>query len=235
MGTEALGVGAGSGIDGLELVLGEGLELDLQDGGLEGVEAGVHADAHIVVFVGAFAVDTVGLDEGGPLVVVGEDGTAVAVAAERLGGEEGGGGDIAEAASYLVADTATEALGAVFEHIEAVIMGDAAYLGVGGGKTEEVDSDDYTGGEAAFGLDFLNLSLKVGGGDVEGGLFDVDKDGGGSFEGYNLGGGEEGEVGHEHGIAGADAPGFQSEGEGVGAVGAGEAVFYAYVLCEFFF
>ncbi len=67
-------------------------------------------------------------------------------------------------------------------------MGDAAYLGVGGGKTEEVDSDDYTGGEAAFGLDFLNLSLKVGGGDVEGGLFDVDKDGGGSFEGYNLAG-----------------------------------------------
>ena len=180
-------------------------------------------------------MDTIGLDEGGPLVVVGEDGSSVAVAAEGLGGEEGGGGDVAEAAGYLVADTAAEALGAVFEHIEAVLMGDTAYLGIGGGKAEEVDGDDYPGGEAALGLDFLNLALKVGGGDVEGGLLDVDKDGGGSFEGYYLGGGEEGEVGHEHGVAGADAPGFQCEGEGVGAVGAGEAVLYAYVLGEFFF
>ncbi len=51
MGAEALGVGAGGGIHGIELILGEGLELDLKDGGLKGVETGVHADAHVVVLI----------------------------------------------------------------------------------------------------------------------------------------------------------------------------------------
>ncbi len=76
---------------------------------------------------------TVGLDKGGPLIVVGEDGTAVAIAAEGLGGEEGGGGDVAETAGYFVADAASKALGSVFEHIEIMPFCDGHHLGVGGG------------------------------------------------------------------------------------------------------
>ncbi len=68
-------------IHGLQLSIGKGLELDLKDGGLEGVQPGVDADAHIVILKAALAVNLVGIDEGCQLCVVGKNSATVAVAA----------------------------------------------------------------------------------------------------------------------------------------------------------
>ena len=230
--TEEVGVAGGDAVDGIELGVTEGAELDLEDGSLESVEARVESDTHIVVLLGALAVDTVGVGELGPVVIVGEEGTAVAIAAEGLGGEEGGGGDVAKRTGTTAVDGTAEALGTVLEDEEAMLVGNAAQLGIVGGQAKQVDGDDDTGDEDAVGNDGLDSSLEGGGGDVERGFVYIDEYGGGTFEGDNLGGGKEGEVGHEDGIALADAPDLQGEGEGIGAVGTGDTVAYADVLGE---
>ena len=230
--TEKVGVAGGDAVDGIELGVTEGAELDLKDGGLESVEAGVESDTDIVVFLGALAMDAVGVGQLGPVVIVGEEGSAIAIAAEGLGGEEGGGGDVAERTRTTAVDGSSEALSTVLEDEEVVLVGNATQLGIVGGQAKQVDGDDDTGGEGAVGNDGLDGSLKVGGGDVERGFVYIDEDGGGTFEGDNLGGGKEGEVGHEDGIALADTPYFEGEGEGIGAVGTGDTVAYADVLGE---
>lgn len=75
-------------VDVLEFVFPECLELDEQDGCLKGVEAGVYSDPDIVVLEGSFPVEAVGIGQGCPIVVVGEDGAAVSVASERFCREE---------------------------------------------------------------------------------------------------------------------------------------------------
>src|SRR5205085_9969947 len=64
------------------------LELFNQDGGLDGVEPRIHADAHILVFVATLAVNADRAQQLGQRVVVRETAAAVAVAAERPCGEE---------------------------------------------------------------------------------------------------------------------------------------------------
>ena len=66
----------------------EELQLLDQHRRLDGVEPAVEADAGAIVFVAALAVDAQAAQHRRKLVVVGENGAAVAVAAERLGGKE---------------------------------------------------------------------------------------------------------------------------------------------------
>ena len=73
-------------------LVGEDLELLDQHGRLDGVEAAVGADAHVVVAVTSLAVHAHAAHDRGERVVVGEHRAAVAVAAERLGRKEAGRG-----------------------------------------------------------------------------------------------------------------------------------------------
>jgi len=106
---------AGSGLVAEIDFLGEDLELGQEDGGLEGVEAAVDADADVVVFMAPFAVDPEGLYDPRQGVVVGEAHAAVAVAAQGLGREKGGAGDVCQGAGLFTAVTGTEGLGSVFD------------------------------------------------------------------------------------------------------------------------
>ena len=56
-----------------------------------------------------------GAQQVGVLVVVGEKCAAVAIAAQGLGREEGGGADVSERTGSFAVDAAAEALGAVFD------------------------------------------------------------------------------------------------------------------------
>ena len=63
----------------------------------------------------------------------------------------------------------------------------------------------------------------------------VYENGCGTFERDHFGSGEEGEIGHEDGIALADAKGFEGKGEGIGAVGTGKAVLDAHIFGQLLF
>ena len=120
-------------------------------------------------------MDPVGFDERRPLVIVGEDRTAVAVASDRLGREEGGGGDIAEGAgtvrwpvgaghdvlrhSRLVREspyTTPKALGAVFQDQETILVSDGADGLVVRRKAEKVNGDNRPRLQPTFGKDLLD-------------------------------------------------------------------------------
>lgn len=117
----------------------------------------------------------------------------------------------------------------ILQHVEAEGIGHGADGGVVGGQAEEVDGYDHPRAQRALGQHGLHGLLQTGSGEVEGGGVDVDKDGGGAHGGYHLGRGEEGEVGHEHGIARPYAPHLQCQQQGVGAVGTSEAMGGAHV------
>lgn len=177
-------------------------------------------------------MDVVGFHQRSPFVIVGKHRATVAVAAHGFGGEERGGGDVAEGAGFLVADAATKALGTVFQDIEVVFVGHLTDGLEVGWHTEEVDGDDHTRRELACFQGLLDLALKVGHVDVEGVLINVDEDGRGALHGDDLGRGEEGEAGNEDGVAGFHVPGFQSQQKGIGAAVAGDAVLRADIVGE---
>ena len=75
-------------------------------------------------------------------LVIGEHRPAVAIAAQGLGREKGGAGDLPKAAGFGPAVFRPESLGGVFDHEQAVFFGEIADLGVIGRLPEEVDRDD---------------------------------------------------------------------------------------------
>lgn len=221
---ELLGVTGGHLVDVDQLMLAESLELHEEDGRLEAVEAGVHADAHVVVTVASLAVDMIGLHEGCPLVVVGEHRTAVAVATHGFGGEERGRGDVAEGAGPLLSDASSEALGGVFKDVEMITVGKGTDGLEVGRESKEVDGDDDAGVELAFLEGVLDLALQVVHIHVVGDGVDVDEDRRGALHGDDLGGSEEGERGDEHGVTGLHIPGLEGEQQGVGSAVTCDAV-----------
>ena len=111
---EQCGIAVGDLLPQLHLVR-EDVEFGQEDRGLEGVEAAVDADPGVVVFVAAFAVDSDGIEGGGKLVVIGEAHSAVAVAAQRFGGEEGGAGNVGQGSCPFTLVHGAEVLGGIFD------------------------------------------------------------------------------------------------------------------------
>ena len=229
---EKRGVELGSTIDGIQLVVGKSTELNLEYGCLKGVETGVHAYAHIVVFERTLAMHSIGVDEGCPLVVVGEDCSAISIATKGFGGEEGGGGDVTKGTGTTTIDAAAEALCPILEDEKIALVAETTEGGIVGRKSEEIDCHNNTWTEFAFGDYTVVGRTKRLDGDIKGVGADIYKDGGGSFQRDYLGGGEEGEVGHEDGIALAHSPCLEGKGESIGAIGTGETMFYANILGE---
>ena len=62
-------------------------------------------------------------------LVLAEHRPAVAVAAERLGREEGGGGDVGPVDRVLAVERAAEALGGIGDQLQAVLPQTAAMAG----------------------------------------------------------------------------------------------------------
>ena len=105
VGAQAVVVAGGDAVTPFDL-LTEDLQLFDQDGGLDGVQTAVQADAHVQIFgvmVEGLALEVRGdglavhpdrIDQLGQVVVIGQHRPAVAVTAQRLGREEAGRGDV---------------------------------------------------------------------------------------------------------------------------------------------
>ena len=156
----------------------------------------------------------------GEVGVVGEDRTAIAIAAERLGREEAGGGGKPAGAEPPSLVAGAKALGGVVEHEHALFSGDRGDRIVIGRLAEQIDRDhrlqlqavSLGGGDAA--LQRLDIH-------VEGDFIDIDKHRRGAGERHHFAGGAEREGRADHRVARADALGHQHHQQRVGAAGAG--------------
>ena len=204
-------------------LVGEDGQLFQQDRRLEGVEARIHADPDVVVLVLALAVDPQRSQQLGPPGIVGEDRAAVAVAAQRLGRKEAGGGPGGQGADRAAPVGGAEALGGVGQHHHALAPGDGGDGLVIGGMAEEVDRDHHPRLQAQSpGVADRRLQAGRVEGEVAGADIDEHRRRPGGR--HHFGGGHEGEGGHEHRVARPDALGHQHQLQGVGAVGAAHAL-----------
>src|ERR1700730_9120700 len=138
---EALVVSRRYLIAGLDLVCKD-RQLLTQYCRLYRVETRIHADAHIVVFVAALAMHPQALQHRRDVVIVGEHGAAVAVAAEGFGGEEAGCRNVAQGPDFAALVDRAKTLRRIADHPQPVLRGDRQNLVVGGRQTEQVDRDD---------------------------------------------------------------------------------------------
>jgi len=161
--------------------------------------------------------------QGGQPLVVGEQGAALTVAAQGLGREEAAAADAAEAAGTPLVMGGAEALGAVFDHRQAVSLGD----GVDGGHVSAlaVEADRHDGLDV--GADSL---FQQGGVEVEGARIDVHIDRSCPHQGDYLAGGDEGEGGGNDLVSRPDVQGHQGDHDGVGAAADAHAVAGAHIV-----
>src|SRR5690606_17793389 len=108
---------------------------------LDRVQPAVEADTDIRIFVLALSVIAERLEQRGHLVAVGEDSTAIPVAAERLGGEEGGGRDVANRPGGAAMIGAAEALRTVADHLQAMLPRDGDQRIIVGRQAEKIDGN----------------------------------------------------------------------------------------------
>ena len=160
----------------VQLIVGERLKLYLKNRSLYRIKPGIHSDANVIVLEGTFAVHAIGFDKGGPLVIIREYSPSVSVASHGFGGEEGCGGDVAEAAGSFDVYAAAEALGSVFKYQKPVTVGNLPDMRVIGRESEEVDGYDYFRSKLSFCQDLLYGALKICGVEIESVFADVDKD-----------------------------------------------------------
>jgi len=203
-------------------VLVEAVELGEDDGALQGVHASTDPDAGVDIAL-ALTVDAdlaAGLGQG---VVVGEDGAAVAVASQRLAGEETGATQSAQVATLLTLVFSAEDLGGIFDDRDVAVAGRDGVDGVHVRRLAiEADRHDRLGLGGDPGLDLGRV-------DVAGVGLDVHEDGGGTNQDNHLGGGDEGEGGGDDLVAGTNAECHQADQQGLGAAGDRDAVLGAGV------
>ena len=125
---ETLVVTVGHGAAAADVVV-HVAQIDAQDGGLQGVEAGVATDGAVVV-LGRLTVVGQTADALSQLAIGGEDGAPVAIAGQRLGGEEGRRADVGDGARLACAAVGrdivgTERLGVVLDDAQLVLLGHA--------------------------------------------------------------------------------------------------------------
>ena len=161
------------------------------------------------------------------LVVIGEDGAAVTVAAQRLGREEGGGSHLAESAALLALVGSAEALCAVLNEDETVLLADGDDSVIVAGVAQNVHGHHSLGGQLALSQHSLDLALQTFGAQGVGVGGDVAEHGGRAKHLGRLGGGDKGHIGAEHRVTLAHTGDHKSNLQRIGAVGAGDAVLAA--------
>ena len=192
--------------DGLALFnfLVEVVKLGQHDGALQGIHTTTDSDASMYI---AFALAmhsnfSAGLRQD---FVIGEDGTTIAIAAERLAGKEAGTTKCAEVAALLTFVGRAEALGCVFNDGDVAVAGsDGIDLFQVGRLTIETDRHD------GFGLGG-DLDLDQACVNVAGVWIDVDEHWGGANQDDNLDGCDESEGGRDNFITRADTQRHQAD------------------------
>ena len=121
-------------------------EFDFEDGGLEGVEAGVPADLVVVVPL-THAVSSKHLHALGEGWVGGGGHSGVAVGAEVLGGVEAEGGDVAEGTGWNAVPSGSEGLGGVLDELHAGVLRERLESVHIGALAVEVDRHDGGDGD----------------------------------------------------------------------------------------
>ncbi len=155
----------------------------------------------------------------GKIAVLGQDRTAVAVAAERLGRIEAGGADRRQRADALVAGSAAEALRRIRQHRHATTAGDLGDRGIVGRQAVEVDRH-HGARLQVIGIDRLgDGALEIGRVHVEGRRIDIDEDRRGTNRDDRTGGGGKGEGRHEDGVARLHAHRHHGDHQRVAAAG----------------
>ena len=204
----------------------EDLQLLDQDGRLHGVEPAGQAEADVVVLVRALPMHANAAQGVGEIGVIGEDGAAVAVAAERLRREEAGRGDDAEAAEPPAPVGGAEGLGRVVQNEQSLGLGHRPDRIVVGALPEQVDGDDALRLEAEP-LGGRDAAPERGQVDVEGSRIHVHEQRRRAGQCHALASGAEGEGRAQHRVARADALGHQHHQQRVGAARAGDDVLRA--------
>ena len=177
----------------------------------------------------------IGIHQRCPLVVVGEHRTSIAVTSHGFGREERCSGDVAKRARLAIANTSAKALGGIFKQIEPKTFGHFGNQMEVGGKSEQVNSNNGLRLQLAgfdCPLDFVDQVAHI---HVERIGIDIHKDGSGALNGDHFGRSEEGEAGHEHGVASLHIPGFEGQQKRVGTAGATDAVFHSHIVGKGFF
>ena len=112
---QSLIVAAGSLVTSLNFVR-ENLQLLAQNRRLDRIEARGEPNAHVVVLVRALPVHPQASERVGKGIIVGDDGAAIAIAAEWLGGEKTGRCRVAESAEPAIVENSSEALRGIVQH-----------------------------------------------------------------------------------------------------------------------
>jgi hypothetical protein len=159
-------------------------------------------------------------------IVAGEDRTAVAVAAQRLAGEEAGAAEAAEVAAPAALVAGAEALRRVLDHRDvAVACGDGVDLVHVGHLAVQAHRHDGPRARRDLGLDAAPV-------DVAGAGLDVDEHRRGAEQHDHLGGGGEAEGRGDDLVARLQLERHQRDQQRLGAAGDGDAMLGAAEGCE---
>ncbi len=192
-------------------------QLRQHDGALQGVHAPAHAHAgvHVALALAMDADFAHGLGQG---VVVGEDGAAVAVAAQGLAGEKAGAADSAEVAALTTFVGSAKALGGVFNDGQVGVFGCDSVDGVHvGGLAVKAHRHDGLGFGRDLGLDEVGVYVaRVG--------LDIHKHGLGAEQHDHLGRGHKGKGRGDDLVIGLDVQGHEAHQQGLGTAGHRDAV-----------
>lgn len=214
-GIEQPGVGVRHALAGGDFLVQDG-QLRQQDGGLEGVQAAVHADPDVVVAAVLPVAGDLAQDRR-QCIVVGEDGAAVPIAAQGFAREKAGTGDGGQVTALAAFVAAAQALGRVFDDRQSVLVGDGVDGVHVGALAIQRDGND---GASARG----DGGFQPGGVQGVGARVDVDVDGLGAQQGDGLGRGDVGEARGDDLVARPDPQRHLGDLQSIGAVGDGDAV-----------
>ena len=210
----------GVAVPGLVPIVDVG-ELGLENDGLDGVQAAIDAlDLVDVLLERAVIGEKTGVP--GEIVVVRDDGAGVPVGAEVLAGIEAERPGNPECPRLFALDRGEMGLGTVLDEIELVFFAyrldslDVRRL------SEDMDGDD------GLGL-FRDLRLDLGRVDVEV-LVDVHENGSGPGLGDRFGGRDPAIGDGDDLVSEADAEGLERDIDGIGPVGATDAMLHAVLL-----
>ena len=172
-------------------------------------------------------MDAEGANEIVDLIVIGKHRAAVAVATKGLCGEKRGGGDASEGAGLFPVIFRAEALGRILDESEAVLLADGGNGVIIAWVAENVHRHNRLGGVLPLCQHRLDLTLKACGIKVVGVGGNVAENAHRAEHGGRLRGGNEGHIGGEHRVPLPHAQRHEGKLEGIGAVGAGDAVLAA--------
>lgn len=204
------------GVPGIEVG-----ELYPEHSGLQLVQTRVVTHGLVVVLLPA-AVDSEHPGRIGQGIIVGGDHAPVTEGIQVLGGEEAVAAEGPHGSGLPALPGGPEALGTVFDDLQAMLGRHGLEAIHVAGAAEEVHRNDRLGAGRDGRLDQIGI-------DVEGAFLDVHEDRRGAHVADRLGGGKEGEGRGDHFVTGTDPQGPKGDVEGIGPGIEADGVLHAQV------